>query len=280
MRILVTNDDGIYAEGIRVLAQHLRSLGEVFVVAPDRPRSATGHSITLHKPLRIHRIHFPDGSVGYATNGTPTDCVTLGAHAVLNHQVDLVVSGINAGPNLGWDLTYSGTVAAAIEGAVHNLNAFAISLAAEEILPLARSEETNEPFPTEMPRLHYETAGIAATHIARLLAEHPLPPYTFLNVNVPNLPPEQVKGYQITALGRRQYADRIESRVDPAGRPYYWLSGSLVEDRDQPGTDVYAVAHGYVSISPVHLDFTAHHLLEPVRAWLARMPSEVRGLNL
>ncbi len=275
MRILLTNDDGVYAEGIRTLAQHLKALGEVFIVAPDRPRSATGHSITLHKPLRLHRVHLPDGTVAYATNGTPTDCVTLGAHAVMNHQVDLVVSGINAGPNLGWDLTYSGTVAAAIEGAIHGLNAFAISLAAEEVLPLARTEEEGAPVPSEPPTLHYDSAGIAAVRIARMLCEHPLPPHTFLNVNVPNLPPNQIKGYMATALGKRQYADRIESRVDPAGRPYYWLSGSLIEERDQPGSDVYAVAHGYVSITPIHLDFTAHELLGPLREWVERLERDI-----
>ncbi|CUU02684.1 MAG: 5'/3'-nucleotidase SurE [Fimbriimonadales bacterium] len=268
MRILVTNDDGVYAEGIRVLAQHLRTLGEVFVVAPERPRSAAGHSITLHKPLRLHRVHLLDGTIAYATNGTPTDCVTLGAHAVMEHRVDLVVSGINAGPNLGWDLTYSGTVAAAIEGAVHGVNAFAISLAAEEVLPLARSDSDA---PAEPPTLHYETAGQAAVQIASMLMEHPLPPHTFLNVNVPNLPWHEVRGFQATALGKRQYADRIETRVDPAGRPYYWLSGSLVEDRDQPGTDVYAVAHGYVSITPIHLDFTAYNLLAPLHEWVAQL---------
>lgn len=268
MRILVTNDDGVYAEGIRVLAQHLRTLGEVCVVAPERPRSAAGHSITLHKPLRLHRVHLLDGTIAYATNGTPTDCVTLGAHAVMEHRVDLVASGINAGPNLGWDLTYSGTVAAAIEGAVHGVNAFAISLAAEEGLPLARS---GDEAPAEPPVLHYETAGRAAVQIASMLTEHPLPPHTFLNVNVPNLPWSEVRGFQATALGKRQYADRIETRLDPAGRPYYWLSGSLVEDRDQPGTDVYAVAHGYVSITPIHLDFTAYNLLAPLHEWVAQL---------
>ncbi len=271
MRILITNDDGVYAEGIRVLAQHLRTLGEVFVVAPDRPRSATGHSITLHKPLRLHRVNLPDGSVAYATNGTPTDCVTLGAHAVMEHKVDLVVSGINAGPNLGWDLTYSGTVAAAIEGAVHGINAFAISLAAEEVLPLARSDDAGEPPIFQPPPLHYGSAGHAAVRIAKMLREHPLPAHTFLNVNVPNLPLDQIKGYMATTLGKRQYADRIESRLDPAGRPYYWLSGSLVEDRDQPGSDVYAVAHGYVSITPIHLDFTAHELMNALREWVAQL---------
>lgn len=274
MRILVTNDDGVYAEGIRVLAQHLRTLGEVFVVAPERPRSAAGHSITLHKPLRLHRVHLSDGSLAYATNGTPTDCVTLGVHAVMEHQVDLVVSGINAGPNLGWDLTYSGTVAAAIEGAVHGINAFAISLSAEEALPLARPEA--EPLPPQPPKLHYETAGHAAVRIAQMLVAHPLPPHTFLNVNVPNLPLEQIRGYQATALGRRQYADRIETRFDPAGRPYYWLSGSLVEDRDQPDTDVYAVAHGFVSITPIHLDFTAYNLLKPMRDWVNALNEKER----
>ncbi|MER3402942.1 MAG: 5'/3'-nucleotidase SurE [Armatimonadota bacterium] len=270
-RILVTNDDGVYAEGIRVLAQHLRALGEVFVVAPERPRSAAGHSITLHKPLRLHRVPLQDGSIAYATNGTPTDCVALGVHAVMEHRIDLVVSGINAGPNLGWDLTYSGTVAAAIEGAVHGINAFAISLAVEEALPIVRPETPANPHP---PILHYETAGISAVRIAQMLTEHPLPPHTFLNVNVPNLPPDQIRGYQATALGRRQYADRIETRYDPAGRPYYWLSGSLVEDPDQPNTDVYAVAHGYVAVTPIHLDFTAHDLLKPLHEWVNKLNAE------
>jgi len=273
MRILITNDDGVYAEGIQRLAARLRALGEVFIVAPDRPRSAMGHAITLHKPLRLHRVHLPDGTIAYATNGTPTDCVTLGAHAVMNHRVDLVVSGINAGPNLGWDLTYSGTVAAAIEGAVHGIDAFAISLAAEEVLPLARenteSEAHAEPRnePPASPTLHYETAAEAAYQIAQVLQRHHLPAHTFLNVNVPNLPPNQIKGFQVTTLGKRQYADRIEQRIDPAGRPYYWLSGSLIEERDQPGTDVYAVAHGYIAITPIHLDFTAHELIAPLREW-------------
>ncbi|MCS7066403.1 MAG: 5'/3'-nucleotidase SurE [Fimbriimonadales bacterium] len=263
MRILITNDDGVYAEGIQVLAKYLRALGEVFIIAPDRPRSAMGHAITLHKPLRLQRVHLRDGAIAYATNGTPTDCVTLGAHALMEHRVDLVVSGINAGPNLGWDLTYSGTVAAAIEGAVHGIKAFAISLAAEEELPLARTGDE----PPAPPPLHYETAAEAACRIAQVLMRHPLPPHTFLNVNVPNLPLHQIKGFQVTALGKRQYADRIEQRVDPAGRPYYWLSGSLIEERDQPGTDVYAVAHGYISITPIHLDFTAHELIAPLREW-------------
>jgi 5'-nucleotidase len=263
MRILITNDDGIYAEGIRALAARLRALGEVFIVAPERPRSATGHAITLHKPLRLHPVQLPEGIPAYATNGTPTDCVTLGAHAVMNHQVDLVVAGINAGPNLGWDLTYSGTVAAAIEGAVHGINAFAISLAAEEVLPLARSNAESAP----PPALYYQTAAEAAYHIAQVLMRHSLPLHTFLNVNVPNLPLSDIKGYQVTTLGKRQYADRIEERVDPAGRPYYWLSGSLIEERDQPGTDVYAVARGYIAITPIHLDFTAHELIAPLREW-------------
>jgi len=263
MRILITNDDGVYAEGIQVLAARLRALGEVFIVAPDRPRSAMGHAITLHKPLRLHRVHLRDGTVAYATNGTPTDCVTLGAHAVMEHRVDLVVSGINAGPNLGWDLTYSGTVAAAIEGAVHGINAFAVSLAAEEALPVAREQSE----PLVPPVLHFETAAEAAYRIAQVLMHHRLPAHTFLNVNVPNLPLSEIKGFQVTTLGKRQYADRIEQRIDPAGRPYYWLSGSLIEERNQPGTDVYAVAHGYIAITPVHLDFTAHELIAPLREW-------------
>jgi 5'-nucleotidase len=251
MRILITNDDGIHAEGILALKGALEKVGEVFVVAPDRPRSATGHAITLHKPLRLSPVRMLDGSTGYASNGTPTDCVTLGTHIVMEERVDLIVSGINAGPNLGWDLTYSGTVAGAIEGAVQGYPAFAISVAGED----------------EEYGYHYETAAEAASFIAQAVQHHTLPKHSFLNVNVPNVPLSQIKGYQATALGRRQYADRLEPRIDPWGRPYYWLSGSLVKEQDQPGTDVYAVAHGYISITPVELDFTSHALLKTVEKW-------------
>lgn len=251
MRILITNDDGIHADGIFALKRALEKVGEVFVVAPDRPRSATGHAITLHKPLRLSPVKMLDGSTGYASNGTPTDCVTLGTHIVMENRADLIISGINAGPNLGWDLTYSGTVAGAIEGAVQGYPAFSISIAGED----------------EEYGYLYETAAEAACHIAQVINHHRLPRHSFLNVNVPNLPIAETKGYQVTALGRRQYADRLEPRTDPWGRPYYWLSGSLVEESDQPGTDVWAVANGFISITPVELDFTSHTLLKTVKEW-------------
>lgn len=248
MRILITNDDGIQSPGIFCLQQALRQVGEVTVVAPDRPRSASGHSITLHKPLRAARYQFSDGSWGYATNGTPTDCVTLGLDVLCREGVDLVVSGINDGANLGWDLTYSGTVSAAVEGAVHGKQSFAISLAYEE----------------EGEELRYETAAAAAVRVAELLREHPLPPHSFLNVNAPNRPLSEVRGYSVVAQGRRQYSDRIEERVDPRGSPYYWMQGNVIEDYDQPGTDVHAVRHGYVAITPAHLDLTFYELIEPI----------------
>lgn len=251
MRFLLTNDDGVHADGILHLKQALESLGDIFVVAPDRQRSASGHAITLHKPLRLNPSKLRDGTSAFASNGTPTDCVTLGSHIVMDNQVDMVVSGINSGPNLGWDLTYSGTVAGAIEGAILGYPAFAISL-----VETHHHEEA-----------HYETAAHAALYIARKLIQYSLPLHTFLNVNVPDLPLSDIKGYRLTTLGKRQYADRLEARSDPWGRPYYWLSGNLVEDRDQPNTDVYAVTHGYISITPVHMDFTAHAMIDTISGW-------------
>ena len=252
MRILLTNDDGILAPGILAAKAALDQIAEVVVVAPERQRSAAGHAITLHKPLRLMPVTLPDGSKGFATNGTPTDCVTLGFEIAMERRCDLVVSGINAGANLGWDLTYSGTVSAAIEGAVLGVPAFAISLVLEN----------GGPNPME-----FGPAGRFAARLAQQIAAAPLPPATLLNVNVPHCHEEQLKGITVTHQGRREYVDRIVSREDPSGRPYYWLSGSLREDMPDPGCDVHAVLQNRISVTPVHLDMTAYALLETVRGW-------------
>lgn len=247
--ILITNDDGIHAEGLLALKTELDAVGRVVVVAPDRPRSACGHSITLHKPLRVNKVRLPDGSTGYSTNGTPSDCVTLGVLDVAGGKVDLVVSGINWGPNLGWDLTYSGTVSAAMEGAIMGVPSIAVSVASYE----------------EGVRFGYAAAFSA--HLARILLEHPLAEDTLLNVNVPNLPAEEITGIEITTQGRRRYSGRVDKRTDPAGRTYYWLGGDVIPDELEEGTDGRAVADDKVSVTPVHLDLTGYSALDAVRTW-------------
>ncbi len=247
MRILLTNDDGIHAPGIHAALKTLSALGEVFLVAPERPRSAAGHAITLHKPLRLAEIPFSDGVKGWACSGTPTDCVTLGYDIVMQNACDLVVSGINAGPNLGWDLTYSGTVAAAIEGAVFGIPSIAVSVAAEHGKPIT----------------DYMAAAEFTAKTARILIENPLPINQFLNINVPNA---EIRGVRVTKQGRREYIDRIITREDPSGRPYYWQAGHIKDTREDD-TDVHAILEGYISVSPIHLDMTAYATLGQIEQW-------------
>jgi 5'-nucleotidase len=247
--ILVTNDDGIYAEGILALKSALEGVGKVHVVAPDRPRSASGHSITLHKPLRVSKVRLPDGSYGYATNGTPSDCVSLGILDVVGAKIDLAVSGINWGPNLGWDLTYSGTVSAAMEAAIMGIPAFAISVASYD------------------DEVSFGYAADFAAFMARLVLKNGLPPDTLLNINVPNEPAAHICGVEVTRQGKRRYLGKIEKRVDPMGRTYYWLGGDAAIDELEEGTDVKALADDKVSVTPVHLDLTGYHALDQLASW-------------
>ena len=252
LRILVTNDDGVHAAGIFALQQALSRAGHrVTVCAPDRPRSASGHSITLHKPLRLAEVALPDGTIAYAGSGTPADCVTLGVLDVLDNDVDLVVSGINHGPNLGWDVTYSGTVSAAMEAIIIGIPAIAVSVA------------------NYAQNLHFDGAANFTATLAGRFADpqHKLPPATLLNVNAPDLPENEIKGVRLTTQGDRQYVDRLEKRHDPLGRPYYWLGGKLHDKEAAPGTDVKAVGEGYISLTPIHLDLTAHAFLRDLRSW-------------
>ena len=249
MNILITNDDGIYAEGLLVLKNALEKVGKVLVVAPDRPRSACGHSITLHKPLRAEQVKLADGSTGYASNGTPSDCVSLALLGLAEDNIDLVVSGINRGPNLGWDLTYSGTVSAAMEGAIAGVQSFAISVA------------------SYMMEVDYSAAAQFAVKIAKILSVSKLPESTLLNINVPDLSSSEIKGVQITKQGKRRYTGSIEKRSDPSGRAYYWLGGDLPVDSLDEGTDTKAVADDYISVTPVHLDLTDYKALESISTW-------------
>lgn len=236
-----------------VLKRELDRVAEVTVVAPDRPRSACGHSITLHKPLRMNPAQLEDGSQGWSSSGTPTDCVTLGLLEVLkDQQVDLVFSGINHGPNLGWDLTYSGTVSAAMEGVILGVPAVAISLA-------WRFRRLGEEDDIPPPPLDFGPAAEYAAELALHLQKNPLPEHTLLNVNVP---PRSPLGAQITRQGVRRYPAKLEKRIDPMGRAYYWLGGDDPVDRRDEGTDVHAIDSGYISVTPVQLDLTDHQLVE------------------
>ena len=248
MNVLITNDDGIHAEGLFALKTALDKIAKVHIVAPDRPRSACGHSITLHKPLRADKVKLRDGSIAYASNGTPSDCVSLGLLGVVKEKVDLVVSGINRGPNLGWDLTYSGTVSAAMEGAISGVQSFARSVA---------TYETD---------VDYSAAAHLAVHIAQTLQEHKLPESTLLNINVPPVNSD-IKGVRVTRAGKRRYMGSLEKRSDPTGRDYYWLGGDQPVDSLDEGTDVKAIADDYVSITPVHLDLTDYSILESIHTW-------------
>ena len=245
MHIMVTNDDGINAPGILALAAALRELGEVTVVAPDRERSAAGHSLTLLSPLRVFELR--EGF--FAIDGTPTDCVNMGIHSLLPFRPDLVVSGINHGSNLGDDITYSGTVAAAIEATLMGIPAIAVSLA---------TFEYNGNFPA---------AAQVAVRVARQVIENGLPLDTFLNVNVPNCPVEEMKAPLITRQGKRSFVGKIVDKTDPRGRKYYWIGSGEADFNDYEGTDFHAINRNHVSITPLHLDLTNYESMKVIAGW-------------
>jgi 5'-nucleotidase len=253
MKILITNDDGIVAPGLLALRAALLEMGEVIAIAPDRPRSACGHAVTLHKPLRLSRVELPDGGEGFACNGTPSDCIALGVGQHLGDPPDLVVSGINGGPNLGWDLTYSGTVAAAMEGVICGVPSIAISVASHAVSD-------------------FGPAARFARYLSEEVVRHGLPQEVFLNVNVPPVPVEEIQGVAITHQGRLIYENRIERRTDPRGRDYFWFTGDRVEHRGQPGSDIEAVARNRISVTPLRLDLTDHTRLAHLRAWELEWP--------
>lgn len=249
MKILVSNDDGIFAEGIRALAESLAEENEVYVCAPDRERSSTGHSMSLHKPLivsPVKNIYTLDKiKDGYETNGTPADCVKIALRAVWKDvKFDLLVSGINHGPNLGMDVLYSGTVSAAMEAMLLGVPAIATSLYSYS------SKEFDE----------------AASWIKDFVKERPkVPKNTFLNVNIPPGPRSEYAGVEVTRLGNRAYEENFEQRVDPRGRGYFWLAGTPVEGLERPGTDGMALLENKVSITPVVFDMTHYEEVERLK---------------
>ena len=253
MHILVTNDDGVQAPGLLALAQAMQSLGEVSVLAPDHNWSASGHVKTLHRPLRVKEVALADGSPAFATDGAPSDCVALALLGFLPKTIDLVVSGINPNANLGHDVTYSGTVTAAMEGAIWGLPAIAVSL------------ETPE---NHGGSVDYSSAARIALKIAKkMIAARDRPPNLLLNVNIPYLPEGEIKGWRVTRMGLRIYRDELVRRLDPRGKPYYWIGGDVPTGVPDEGTDIGSILNGFVSITPLQLDLTAHSLIPQLQTW-------------
>ncbi|WP_455234905.1 5'/3'-nucleotidase SurE [Thiogranum longum] len=247
MHILISNDDGYRAPGIRCLAEALETIAAVTVVAPDRDRSGASNSLTLDNPIRAKRAEN-----GYTyVDGTPTDCVHLAITGLLEDEPDMVVSGINSGANLGDDVLYSGTVAAAMEGRFLGLPAIAVSLVSYQ-------------------SRHFDTAARVTLHLLDRLARDPIPAETILNVNVPDLPFEQLQGWQVTRLGHRHKSEPVIRQTDPRGRQIYWVGPAGSEQDAGPGTDFHAVRNGFVSVTPIHVDLTRYDLLDPVASCLGQ----------
>ncbi len=244
--ILVTNDDGISSPGIKILAKTLKSFGEVYVVAPEGEQSAVAHALTLHRPLRFERV----GNNTYFVNGTPTDCVIIGVNKILSQKPDIIVSGINNGANLGDDITYSGTVAAAIEGTLLGVPSIAISL--------VREDRNNSGYRNVASK--FQIAANFAGEIVEKVLDNGLPDDTLLNVNIPY----SVKnnGVRITKQGKRVYDNAIQELRDPRGREYYWIGGGIPQWESDENTDFEAIQAGYISVTPVHLDLANYEALK------------------
>lgn len=247
MNILVTNDDGYSAPGLLSLKQALEKVGTVAVVAPDQNWSAGGHVKTLHKPLRLSQVQLADGSTAYASSGAPSDCVSLVLLGAIDFKPDLIVSGINPFPNLSHDVTYSGTVTAAMEGALSGIPSIAISV----------EDAVKDP-------ALYERAAQFAAFFAPLAYRQGVPRDVLLNVNVPA---GEIKGVQITRMGQRIYHDALVARIDPRGRPYYWIGGEFPTGVPDDGTDVGALHHGCISITPIQMDMTAYQFMATLKTW-------------
>ena len=252
MHILVTNDDGVQAPGLLALAQAMRLLGRVTVFAPDRNWSASGHVKTMDRPLRAREVILADGSPALATDGAPSDSVALALLGVVKEKIDLVVSGINPHENIGHDVTYSGTVTAAMEAVIGGIPGLAFSLHSPEDFHGA---------------LDYRLAAQVARRVAGKVISEGLPEGVLLNVNVPYLKEEELKGTLITRQGLRLYRDALDARLDPRGKPYYWIGGEFPIGVDEEGTDYGALLAGYVSITPLQLDLTARQAVAELEKW-------------
>jgi 5'-nucleotidase len=256
MEILISNDDGIEATGIRVLADSMRGLGGVTIVAPDKNRSGASNSLTLDAPIRIKEME--EGV--YRVSGTPTDCVHVALTGLLAEDPDIVVSGINAGANLGDGVIYSGTVAAAMEGRFLGYPAVALSLVIGEA----------------QQHHHFDTAGDAAIRLVKQLQRDPLPADTILNVNVPDCPWSEIMGFEVTRLGHRHRAEPVVKTMDPRGREMYWIGPAGAEQDAGPGTDFDAVRRRFISITPIHVDLTRYQALDQVAGWVNAISTDTK----
>ncbi len=249
LRILVSNDDGIFAPGIFALAQSLRELGEVIVVAPDRQQSAVGHAITMHSPVRVYPFHVNGTMFGYAIDGTPADAVKFAVRNIMkDNPPDVLVSGINHGSNTAVNIIYSGTVSAATEGAILGVPSIAVSL-------------------TTFDKPDFRYSAKFARKLTEIVAEKGLPPGTVLNVNVPNVPEEEIQGVVVTRQGRSNWDDYYEKRLDPGKREYYWLTGSLQILDKEEDIDQIAIKNKKVSITPIHYDLTNYSVINQLKSW-------------
>ncbi|NLJ72256.1 MAG: 5'/3'-nucleotidase SurE [Syntrophomonadaceae bacterium] len=242
MRILLTNDDGIHARGIQALVAELSKIAEIYMVAPDRERSATGHSITVFEPIKATQTNFAGVAKAWIVGGTPVDCVKL-AMSKLVKDIDLVVSGINHGPNLGTDVLYSGTVSAAAEGVIMGAPAIAVSL---------------DSYDADM---EFNFAAKFTRTVVETVMQHEIDKSTLININIPFNRKERIKGIRVTKLGVRNYDNLFEERYDPRGNTYYWLGGGVRDEKQEAGSDVEAVQDGYISITPINLDLTDYDLI-------------------
>ncbi len=252
MEILITNDDGIYAPGIRALVDAARPLGTVTVIAPDRNWSACGHQKSLGRPLRADPVALFDGIEAYAIDGGPSDCTAMAGLGFLKKKIDLVLSGINPSANVSRDTTYSGTVNAALEATIWDMKGIAFSIDAGSVKPDA---------------VDFSAAQQVVRHTVETFLSNELPPFTVLNVNIPYFPGEAIKGYKVTRSGMRVYRNELDIRIDPFGRPYHWFGGLPPTGDTESGTDCGEIFRGYVSITPVHLDLTAYETMAALEKW-------------
>jgi 5'-nucleotidase len=248
VRILLTNDDGINAKGIHALISELNSLAEIYVAAPDRERSGTGHSITVFEPIKVSSARLPGVKAGWIIGGTPVDCVKLAISKLIPEKIDLVVSGINHGSNLGTDVVYSGTVSAAAEGVIMGSPSIAVS------------------YDSSDKDADFDFTARFAKQIIKTLIKEGIGKETLININVPAINPQDLKGIRVTSLGVRNYDNLFEEYKDPRGNTFYWLGGGVLEEEQKLDSDVYAAQHGYISITPIHLDLTDYRLIEKYKS--------------